>query len=118
MKINKNSPQKKRHSHSARRAAGMYNKLYFSYLKASIKRHVMFARMVAARAFGRRFGALVDIAADKTEPTDRFVAFPHRAFLNLFLIASKTTFVTKLNLGNRTEMFGNLGEAFRLGDLC
>ena len=76
----------------------------------------MFARMVAARAFGRRFGALVDIAADKTEPTDRFVAFPHRAFLNLFLIASKTTFVTKLNLGNRTEMFGNLGEAFRLGD--
>ena len=48
----------------------------------SIKRHIVFARMVATGTYFGRLCAFIDIAAYQTEPADRFLAFPDSAIFD------------------------------------
>lgn len=97
---------------SERAAAEQYN----IFVILSIKRHIVFARMVATGTNFGRLCAFIDIAAYQTEPADRFLAFPDSAVFDGLETTQKAAFVAQLDLGNGAEMLCDFRKASLFGD--
>lgn len=79
--------------------------------------HEVLIGMVAARAFYRWLGALVDVSANEALPFDRFLTFPYRAGLDAFAHQIEAFLVVCLHRSNGAETFSYLSEAFVFGNL-
>ena len=76
----------------------------------------MLVGVVACRAYLRRLGAGVFVAADEALPCNGFGAFPERAVLNVFQITFKAVVVSLFDCGYGLEVVGDVVEAFAAGN--
>ena len=83
-----------------------------------VEGHVMLARMVACRAYCRRLGANIFVAADEAFPCDWLVAFPYSAVLNLLEETEEAVAVVHLYCGDGAEVFSDFGKAFGVCYFC
>lgn len=77
----------------------------------------MLVRMIAGRAFNRRFCTFIDVAANQALPKNRLFSLPNGSLLELVKISLETIQMVLFDLSDCSEMRSDDREAFFVSDI-